>query len=145
MNLFNGGRGAIAVSGAFLISVIAVVLVTAFTFRPLVPAVSAHDSPSPTATQSPTPTPEQSVAGSTPTPTPTATPTPEGSVEGGTPTATPTTEGSVQGGNPTPEASQPDTAMPVAPPANPMALLLGLILVSSLATLALANVKHQGR
>ena len=76
--------------------------------------------------------------------TPTPTPTPEGSVAEGT--STPSPEQSVQGGTGTPEPSQPDTAMGVQGGPSPIpTIAFGLILLSSLGTLAWVNVKSARR
>jgi hypothetical protein len=91
------------------------------------------------------------------TPTPTATPvvtatptptsTPEGSQAGstGTPRPTSTPEGSVGGTTGTPRGNLPNTSVgdPVSSPL--LALVFGMLLVSSMGTLAVVNVKARNR
>ena len=87
----------------------------------------------------------EAAANPTPTPTPvvaTPTPTPTGSIGGGVSTATPTPETDVQGGTGTPAPSQPDTAMGAPGGSSPIpALGFGLILLASLTSLGIANLK----
>jgi hypothetical protein len=103
---------------------------------------AANPTPTPTPVVA-TPTPTPVVA--TPTPTPvvsTPTPTPTGSIGGGVSTATPTPETDVQGGTGTPAPSQPDTAMGAPGGSSPIpALGFGLILLASLTSLGIANLK----
>jgi hypothetical protein len=72
----------------------------------------------------------------------TPTPTPEGTVKGGLGSPTSTPEGNVQGGTGTPAEGIPDTAQDPSSSAQPIpALVFGVVLVLSVATLALANLK----
>jgi hypothetical protein len=107
----------------------------------------SHICAGPEQSATPTPTPSQSSEEETPTPTPsqsseeeTPTPTPSQSSEEETPTPTP--ESSVQGGTGTPAPSIPDGAMEMRGGPSPIpTILFAMILLSSLGTLAWANVR----